>query len=77
MEKINNLIKSDSIPPLLAEMAHLGRKIGNLGAHVTDDEVTDDDVATLLDFVEAILEYLYIAPQKIAVLKSRLDKTSG
>lgn len=75
VEKINNLIRSDCIPPRLAELAHLGRKIGNLGAHVEGDYVTDEDVATLLDFVETILEYLYIIPQKIATVKARLDKT--
>ena len=74
-EKVNNLLKSDRIPSLVAEMAHLGRKIGNMGAHVDEGEVTEEDVAFLLGFLEAILEYLYVAPAKIAAVQTRLKKT--
>ncbi len=74
MEKVNNLIKSDRIPPLLADMAHLGRKIGNLGAHFAEENVTEEDVTAMLDFVEAILEYLYVAPAKVATVKARFTK---
>ncbi len=28
----------------------------------------------MLEFVEAILEYLYVAPAKIAIVKNRLSK---
>ncbi len=76
MQKVDNLIKSDRIPPLLAEMAHLARKIGNLGAHFNTDDVTEEDVTTLLDFVETILEYLYTAPAKVEVIRRRLNKLS-
>ena len=76
MEQINNLLKSERIPPLLADMAHLGRKIGNLAAHFAKEQVTEDDVTAMLDFVAAILEYLYDAPAKIAVVQERLKKTS-
>ncbi len=75
MEQINHLMKSERIPPLLADMAHLGRKIGNLAAHFAKEQVTEDDVTAMLDFVEGILEYLYVAPAKIAVVQERLRKT--
>jgi len=32
-QQLDSLLKSASIPPLLADEAHLGRQIGNLGAH--------------------------------------------
>jgi len=57
-EKVNDLIKSERIPPLLADVAHLGRQIGNLGAHFDKEEVTEADVTAILDFLETILEYL-------------------
>lgn len=72
MEKINNLIKFERIPPLLADMAHLGRKIGNVAAHFAEEKVTEEDVTAMLDFVETILEYLYVAPAKVAAVRTRL-----
>ena len=74
-DKLNNLVNSDRIPPTLAEMAHQLRQIRNLGAHDAVDEVREEDVPTIMDFLEAILEYLYVAPAKIAALQARLKKT--
>jgi Domain of unknown function (DUF4145) len=74
-DKVNNLVNSDRIPTTLAEMAHQLRQIRNFGAHDADDEVTEEDVPIILDFLEAILEYLYVAPAKIAAVQARLKKT--
>lgn len=76
MEKVNNLIKSERIPPLVADLAHLGRQIGNLGAHFDKQEVTEEDVSAMLDFLETILEYLYVLPAKVATVKARLTRSS-
>jgi hypothetical protein len=73
-EKIDQLAKQGRIPQTLAEMSHQLRQIRNLGAHDNDDEVTNSDVPIILDFLEAILEYLYIAPIKINLLRERLKK---
>ncbi len=75
-DKVNNLVNSDRIPLTLAQMAHQLRQIRNLGAHDAEDEVTEEDVPVILDFLEAILEYLYVAPAKIAAVQARLKKTS-
>ena len=74
-QKVDYLLKSANIPPLLAEMAHLGRHIGNLGAHVDADEVTKEDVTVLLNFIEVIFVYLYATPTKVLAFKERLKKT--
>ncbi len=71
-QQLDSLLKSASIPPLLADIAHLGRQIGNLGAHFGKGEATDEDVDVMLDFLETILEYLYVIPAKVASVKSRL-----
>ena len=73
-QRIENLVSSEHIPKTLAEMAHQLRQIRNLGAHDAEDDVTEEDVKIILDFMEAILEYLYIAPAKIEVMKKRLSK---
>lgn len=72
MEKINSLIKSERIPPLLADVAHLGRQIGNLGAHFDKGDATKEDVAIMLSFLETILEYLYVLPGKVATVRASL-----
>jgi Domain of unknown function (DUF4145) len=76
--KIDYLLKSQRIPPLLADLAHSGREIGNLGAHFdeNEEEVTYRDVSIMLEFLETILEYLYVLPAKVAKVKARLDRTS-
>lgn len=74
-DKVNNLIKSERIPPLLADVAHLGRQIGNLGAHFDKQEVTEVEISAMLDFLEIILQYLYVVPAKVAKVRARLNRT--
>lgn len=45
-----------------------------MGAHDAEDTVTEEDVPIILDFLEAILEYLYVAPAKIAAVQARQKK---
>lgn len=73
-EKLNNLANSGRIPQTLAEVALHLRQLGNLGAHFDEDEVNEEDVPIILDFVELLLEYLYVAPAKIEAVKRRLNR---
>ncbi len=73
-DKLTTLANSGRIPQTLAQMAQQLRLIRNLAAHVAEDEVTEQDVPIIIDFLEAILEYLYYAPSKIAALQARLKK---
>ena len=73
MLKVDSLVKSERIPRLLADVAHLGRQIGNLGAHFEKGEATNEDVAVMLEFLETILEYLYVIPDRVAFVKARLS----
>jgi hypothetical protein len=71
-QKLNYLAQNGRIPNTLAEMAHQLKELRNLGAHDAEDEVTENDVPIILDFLEAILEYLYVAPAKIEAVRTRL-----
>jgi hypothetical protein len=74
--RLSILASTGRIPTILAEMANQLKQLRNLGAHVDNlDEVAARDVPIMLHFVEAILEYLYVAPAKIAALQARLAKT--
>lgn len=71
-EKLKYLAQKGRIPDTLAEMARQVRLLRNLAAHDAKDEVTEKDVPFILEFLEAILEYLYIAPAKIKAVQARL-----
>lgn len=73
-QKLNYLAQNGRIPNTLAEMARQLKELRNLGAHDAEDEVTEQDVPIILDFLEAILEYLYVAPAKIEAVRARLAR---
>lgn len=75
--KLAHLATLGRIPPLLADMGTTIRQFRNLGAHDAEDEVRVSDVPILFDFVDAILEYLYIAPAQIASIRARLVQSSA
>lgn len=73
-DKLKNLASAGKIPQTLVDIALHLRQLGNLGAHFdVNDDVTIQDVAIILDFVELFLEYLYVAPAKIQAVKDRLN----
>jgi Domain of unknown function (DUF4145) len=72
VERLHDLVASGRIPGLLADMAQQLRQIRNLGAHAATDEVRAEDVPVIFDFAEAIIEYLYRAPAKVAAVQARL-----
>ena len=73
-QKLNYLAENGRIPNTLAEMARQLKELRNLGAHDAEDEVTEQDVPIILDFLETILEYLYVAPAKIEAVRTRLTR---
>jgi hypothetical protein len=57
-------------------MASQLKQLRNLGAHAGRDTVTEEDVPIMLDFVEAILEYLSVASAKLAIVRARFEGAS-
>jgi hypothetical protein len=70
---LDQLADEGVLPRPLAEMGHQLRARGNLGAHAGDVKVSVEDLPVIEEFVEAILEYVYRAPAKIAAAQSSLD----
>jgi hypothetical protein len=70
---VRELASKGILPEILVQMMDSSRIIGNLGAHAGSSEVTEDDANVLIDFCLAILEYVYVAPSKIASVQRRLD----
>jgi excisionase family DNA binding protein len=75
-DKLEDLIKGDRIPRLLADAAELVRHISNISIHSIGEKVTEEDTTLLMDFLEAIIEYLYVVPAKTQVAKIRHNMIS-
>jgi hypothetical protein len=73
-QKLHTLVSAGRLPGPIAQMSTQLRQIRNLGAHASSDEVTSTDVPVIFEFADAILEYLYRAPAKIAAVQARLAK---
>lgn len=54
------------MPAGLADQADLVRKYRNIGGHDDDIEVDADDVPLIRGFVDALLEFFYWGPAKLA-----------
>lgn len=72
-DMLDRMAEEGRLPGQLAAMGHQLRARGNLGAHVDDVEVTRDDIPVIEEFADAILEYVYRAPAKIAAAQTSLD----
>ncbi|MFH2103660.1 MAG: DUF4145 domain-containing protein [Chloroflexota bacterium] len=66
------MIDHGQLPNVFAEMMHVARMIGNLGAHDAEQDVTDHDAEVSDQFFRAIIEYVYVAP----ALLDRVKKAS-
>ena len=75
--QIKDLSDRGVIPAQLSEMAHALRFLRNSGAHVTDYTIEDDEVQAMKDFTVTMIEYVYIAPAKLAALKATIEKKKG
>ena len=72
-QQLKDLVARGTFPGYFAEIADLMRHIGNLGAHAGDEDLDVWDAELLDDFFRSVVEYVYIAPSKIARLKQRLN----
>jgi hypothetical protein len=62
-EKLADLAKRGEIPTKLVDVAHGLRNLRNVGAHAGLGELTEAEVPILDDLCQAILAYVYSAPE--------------
>jgi len=60
------------LPPVLVEMTDVLRLLGNVGAHASDRTVRPSQVDALDEFFRAVVEYVYIAPEKLRRFREKL-----
>jgi hypothetical protein len=76
-DRLTKLSESGVIPPKIAQLADAIRLLGNIGAHDDSAAVTKDDVRYLDDFFRAVIEYVYIGPDKLEKLSKSLKERKG
>lgn len=74
-DKIEELAKGNILPDTLKEASLIAKMLGDSAAHTEGTNTTIHDINKLVDFIEYLLEYFYILPDKISELKKQLDKT--
>lgn len=65
----------DRVPNALKAAAHEIRLVGNDAAHA--DEVTAEDVASLLEFLRLLFDQLYVVPAKVMAMRERRASTGS
>jgi hypothetical protein len=75
--RIRALSDKGELPTGLAQATDLLRLIGNVAAHGSERSIGPIYIGAIDDFFIAILEYLYVAPEKIADFQKRLAVLSG
>ena len=72
--KLDDLAKKGIIPKTLLKMGHSVRLLRNIGAHPSDYDITPEEVKIISDFFVAVIEYVYVAPEKIKNLEEKLKR---
>ena len=72
--KLQDLVAKGIFPGYFREITDLLRKVGNLGAHATDAELSIWDAELIDEFFRSVVEYVYIAPARIQRMKDRIQQ---
>jgi hypothetical protein len=72
-EKIRDLANRNIIPGVLADMANAIKYFGDEAAHPNEMELLNSEVDILDDFAIALIEYVYIAPDKLNTLRRSIQ----
>lgn len=75
-KRLEKLAAGGLIPPVLSEASDALRLLGNIGAHGVNESVHPLQVYAIDDFFRAIVEYVYVAPSKIASFKDHMARYS-
>lgn len=70
IDQLRELAERGEIPPVLAQVTHILRVLGNIGAHKKLDA---RHVEAIDEFFHAVVEYIYVAPSKVREFQKTLD----
>lgn len=70
---IDNLVNKGILPPVLKEASSITRVLGNSAAHGEDIAMSKHDIPVVIEFIQYIIDYLYVLPEKIKRQKKKID----
>jgi hypothetical protein len=72
--RLKHLADKGEIPPVLVEITSVLRTLGNSGAHNTEQKVTIPMTWKMDKFFRTLVEYVYVAPARLAEFRSSIAK---
>lgn len=75
--RLKYLAERGEMPPILAEVTDALRVVGNTAAHGSIQAITKPMTWAIDDLFRTIVEYVYLAPSKLADFKARLAKAKN
>lgn len=73
VDGIKDLVASKTLPDSLGALADVVRMVGNIGAHASDDEVTQSQAREMYDLTKALVDGVYLTPHRVANIRLKLD----
>ncbi|MDP4132829.1 MAG: DUF4145 domain-containing protein [Bacillota bacterium] len=73
-KKIEDLSNKGILPPELKHASVITKTYGNMGAHDADISTTKQELEQVIEFVQYILDYLYILPAKINKIQEKMAR---
>jgi Domain of unknown function (DUF4145) len=73
-EQLTDLSTKGVFPGYFTKITDLLRKVGNMGAHAGEEDLSVWDAELIDDFFRSVIEYIYIAPAKIRRMETRLER---
>ncbi len=77
VKSIEKLIEDGHVTKQFGDVFHLVRKVGNLGAHASDDEVDTESASRILTFTTQILRNLFEVPEELRRLSNGDEQTDS
>ena len=72
-EKIKSLFELGILPPTLKSASNVTRKLGNMGAHESEIEISNSELYSSIKLVEYVIKYIYILPNEIEMLEKKIN----
>ena len=71
-DKLKKLFELGILPSTLKSASNITRKLGNMGAHESDIEISTTELSSTIKLVEYIIQYIYILPKEIEILEKKI-----
>ena len=72
-DKIENLSSIGVLPSTLNSASTLARKLGNIGVHDADINISKEELENVIELVEYIIRYIYVLPKEIEILAKKFN----